>query len=94
MFTRSCARSTHGHVLGDLGSSDPGGPRRFDDSGCSMVVGDAVELLRGVETGSIDFVASDPPYNPQLKVTMAGGKLAAAHRKSPHRLFNGLGHTG
>jgi DNA modification methylase len=40
------------------------------------VVGDAVELLRGMETASVDFVATDPPYNPQLKITMSGGKLA------------------
>ncbi len=68
-----------GHVLEDLGSSDPGGPRQFDDSGCRLVVGDANELLRDVETASVDFVATDPPYNPQLKVTMAGGKLAQTH---------------
>jgi DNA modification methylase len=81
-----------GHVLADLGSADPGGPRRFDDSGCSLVVGDAVELLRGVETGSVDFVASDPPYNPQLKVTMAGGKLAAAHanRRTDYSMVSDL----
>ena len=30
-------------------------------------------------TGSIDFVATDPPYNVQLPLTMAGGKLAEAH---------------
>ena len=29
-----------------------------------------------METGSVDFVATDPPYNPQLKVTMSGGPLA------------------
>ena len=68
-----------GHVLEDLGTSDPGGPRRFDDSGNRLLVGDAVDLLRDVETASIDFVATDPPYNPQLKVTMAGGKLAREH---------------
>jgi len=68
-----------GHVLEDLGSADPGGPRRFDDSGSQLVVGDAVELLRGMETASVDFVATDPPYNPQLKITMSGGKLAQAH---------------
>jgi len=26
---------------------------------------------------SVDFVATDPPYNIQLPITMAGGKLAA-----------------
>jgi DNA modification methylase len=68
-----------GRVLEDLGSSDPGGPRTFDATDCQLVVGDALELLRGVESGSVDFVATDPPYNPQLKLTMAGGRLAAEH---------------
>ena len=31
---------------------------------------------RALESGSVDFVATDPPYNPQLKITMAGGKPA------------------
>ena len=44
-----------------------------------MVVGDAVELLAGVDDASIDFVVTDPPYNPQLKLTMAGGPLAETH---------------
>ncbi len=44
-----------------------------------LVVGDAVQLLRGVGDGSVDFVATDPPYNPQLKLTMAGGRLAKEH---------------
>ena len=30
-------------------------------------------------TGSVDFVATDPPYNIQLTLTMAGGKLAETH---------------
>ena len=30
-------------------------------------------------TASIDFVATDPPYNVQLPLTMAGGTLAEAH---------------
>jgi DNA modification methylase len=65
-----------GVELADLGTSDPGGPRSFDPSGAQMVVGDAVRLLAELEPGSVDFVATDPPYNPQLKLTMAGGKLA------------------
>src|SRR5687767_9156088 len=54
---RDCA----GLELADLGTSDPGGPRGFDATGSSMVVGDALELLRGVPDGSVDFVATDPP---------------------------------
>lgn len=30
---------------------------------CKLVVGDAVEKLRHIETGSIDLVIADPPYN-------------------------------
>jgi len=68
-----------GHVLDDLGSSDPGGLRKFNGADCQLVVGDAMELLPAVATASVDFVATDPPYNPQLKLTMAGGKLAEEH---------------
>jgi DNA modification methylase len=66
-------------LLLDLGTADPGGPRRFDDSGCRMVTGDTLELLPGLATGSVDFVATDPPYNPQLRVTMSGGPLSVEH---------------
>lgn len=70
-----CASTT----LSDLGTSDPGGPRTFCPSDSRLVVGDAVDLLAGLEPASVDFVATDPPYNPQLKITMAGGKLAEEH---------------
>lgn len=65
--------------LSDLGPSDPGGRRGFDPSGCRLQVGDALELITGLADGSVDFVATDPPYNPQLKLTMAGGPLAKDH---------------
>jgi DNA modification methylase len=68
-----------GPELRDLGPSDPGGPRRFDPSGCRLEVGDAVALLAALPEASVDFVATDPPYNPQLKLTMAGGHLAETH---------------
>jgi len=68
-----------GPELADLGPSDPGGPRRFDPSGCRLEVGDAVGLLAALPETSVDFVATDPPYNPQLKRTMAGGPLAETH---------------
>jgi len=72
-------RDGAGPLLADLGQADPGGPRSFDPSGCRLVVGDAVTLLADVASASIDFVATDPPYNPQLPMTMAGGHLAVAH---------------
>src|SRR5688572_3666420 len=77
-----------GAQLVDLGSSDPGGQRSFDPSGARMVIGDAVTLLADLEPGSVDFVATDPPYNPQLKLTMAGGKLAEefANRRTDYAM--------
>jgi DNA modification methylase len=68
-----------GPVLADLGSADPGGPRPFDPSGVELRVGDAAAVLPTIETGSIDLVATDPPYNLQLPMTMAGGALAVTH---------------
>ncbi len=52
------------------------------------MVGDAVKLLADLEPGSVDFVATDPPYNPQLKLTMAGGKLAKefANRRTDYAM--------
>lgn len=72
-------RDGEGPELADLGDNDPGGTRSFDASGCRLEVGDAVDLLAGLDEGSIDFVATDPPYNPQLKITMSGGALAEEH---------------
>lgn len=68
-----------GPLLADLGPSDPGGPRTFDPSGLELRVGDARVLLRDLPDASVDFVATDPPYNVQLPMTMAGGRLAEAH---------------
>ncbi|MFN8623910.1 MAG: DNA methyltransferase [Chloroflexota bacterium] len=72
-------RDGAGPLLADLGPNDPGGPRSFDPSGCEMRQGDANALIRDLADSSIDFIATDPPYNPQLKLTMAGGKLAESH---------------
>jgi DNA modification methylase len=79
-----------GPVLADLGSSDPGGPRTFDPAGSRMMVGDAALLLRGLADESVDLVATDPPYNPQLKQTMAGGKLAEsfANRRTDYAMVS------
>ena len=72
-------RDGAGPVLADLGPADPGGVRGFDPSGVEMRVGDALAILPTIETGSVDFVATDPPYNLQLPMTMAGGPLAETH---------------
>lgn len=68
-----------GPTLVDLGSADPGGVRRFDPAGCELRVGDALRILPTLGSDSVDFVATDPPYNVQLPITMAGGVLAATH---------------
>ncbi len=75
----SAERDGAGPELADLGTADPGGPRGFDPSGLDFRIGDALAVLPTVPTGSIDFVATDPPYNLQLPMTMAGGALAKAH---------------
>jgi len=68
-----------GPELADLGQSDPGGTRSFDPSGLELRVGDALPILPTFEPESVDFIATDPPYNVQLPLTMAGGRLAEAH---------------
>jgi DNA modification methylase len=75
----SAERNGAGPILADLGPTDPGGPRGFEPSGCELRLGDALELLPGIPDASVDFVATDPPYNVQLRLTMAGGPLAKAH---------------
>jgi DNA modification methylase len=72
-------RDGAGPLLADLGSSDPGGTRSFDPSGIRLRCGDALALLPDLESDSVDFVATDPPYNVQLPLTMAGGPLAERH---------------
>ncbi len=85
-------RDGQGPVLADLGSADPVGPRAFDPSGLELRVGDARMLLPEVAAESIDFVATDPPYNVQLPMTMAGGRLAEAHanRRTDYAMVSDL----
>jgi DNA modification methylase len=54
-------------------------------------VGDAQELVRELSAASVDFVATDPPYNPQLPITMSGGKLARDHanRRTDYAMVTG-----
>jgi DNA modification methylase len=81
-------RDGRGPLLTDLGAADPGGPRSFDPSGLELRVGDALAVLPGLEPGSVDFVATDPPYNVQLPMTMAGGRLAErfANRRTDYAM--------
>ncbi len=78
-----------GGTLSDLGTTDPGGPRGFDPSGCQMVVGDALTVLPTLADESVDFVATDPPYNIQLSMTMSGGRLAErfANRRTDYAMI-------
>jgi DNA modification methylase len=68
-----------GPELADLGQADPGGSRTFDPAGVELRVGDALSVLPTLPDESVDFVATDPPYNVQLPLTMAGGPLAERH---------------
>ncbi len=68
-----------GPAIADLGSADPGGPRTFDPTGIELRVGDALTILPSLPAAAIDFVATDPPYNIQLPITMSGGRLAEEH---------------
>jgi DNA modification methylase len=72
-------RDGAGPAIADLGPTDPGGPRGFDPSGCDLRLGDALRILPTLAADSVDFVATDPPYNVQLPLTMAGGRLAETH---------------
>jgi DNA modification methylase len=72
-------RDGRGPLLADIGPADPCGARTFDASGLSMILGDALAVVPDLEPDSVDFVATDPPYNIQLPITMAGGKLAEEH---------------
>jgi DNA modification methylase len=88
-------RAEHGGSgprLADLGASDPGGPRDFDPGGCELWVGDARARMRELPDGVVDFVATDPPYNVQLRMTMAGGPLAEAHanRRTDYAMVSDL----
>jgi DNA modification methylase len=82
-------RDGRGSELADLGQSDPGGVRGFDPSGCELRVGDALEILPTLAPESIDFVATDPPYNVQLPMTMSGGALAEefANRRTDYAMI-------
>ena len=85
-------RDGAGPVIADLGPNDPGGVRGFDPSGLELRRGDARAILPTLAADSVDFVATDPPYNVQLPMTMAGGPLAAAHanRRTDYGMISDL----
>ena len=49
-------------------------------------------MLPTIAADSVDFVATDPPYNVQLPMTMAGGRLAEAHanRRTDYAMVSDL----
>ena len=57
----------------------PGGVRASTRPALELRVGDALAVLPTLDGRSIDLVATDPPYNVQLPLTMAGGALAETH---------------
>ena len=85
-------RDGMGPQLVDLGATDPGGVRSFDPSGCELRVGDTRAILPMLDADSIDFVVTDPPYNVQLPMTMAGGRLAKSHtnRRTDYAMVSSL----
>lgn len=87
-MTAAAEREGRGPQLKDLGDNDPGGARAFDPSGCEIQVGDSMKLIRELSDASVDLVATDPPYNPQLKATMSGGKLSEtfANRRTDYAM--------
>ena len=88
--TLSGERDGLGPSIADLGPNDPGGPRTFDPSGVELRIGDALAILPNLDAASIDFIATDPPYNIQLPQTMVGGPLAEAHanRRSDYAMLS------
>ncbi len=68
-----------GPQISELENVDPGPRRTFDASGLELRVGDALAILPTLDDASVDMVATDPPYNIQLPLTMAGGRLAETH---------------
>jgi len=85
-------RDGAGPAIVDLGPNDPGGVRGFDPSGLELRRGDARAILPTLAAESVDFVATDPPYNVQLRMTMAGGPLAKTHanRRTDYGMISDL----
>jgi DNA modification methylase len=54
-----------------------------------MTIGDALAVLPTIADDSVDFVATDPPYNIQLPMTMSGGSLAQryANRRTDYAMI-------
>lgn len=57
-----------------------------------FVQGDCREILPSVVDASVDFIATDPPYSPELEQTMSGDKANALYgrqnRKSSYKTYS------
>ena len=86
-------RDGAGPAIADLGQHDPGGSAGFDPSGLRAADRRRRSAPAGPSpTASVDFVATDPPYNIQLPLTMAGGPLAETHanRRTDYAMVSDL----
>ncbi len=51
-----------------------------------MLVGDCLAIMPTMEAESIDFIATDPPYNIHVDKTMCDGKYGWANRESDYNM--------
>ncbi|MBM3473193.1 MAG: site-specific DNA-methyltransferase [Armatimonadetes bacterium] len=51
-----------------------------------MLVGDCLQIMPTMEPGSIDFIATDPPYNIHVDKTMCDGKYGWANRETDYNM--------
>lgn len=54
----------------------------------TLILGDTLKVLGSIEAGSIDFVATDPPYNRQFERTMCNGAYENQNRKTDFGTFS------
>lgn len=53
-----------------------------------MLVGDCLEIMPTMEAESIDFIATDPPYNIHVDKTMCDGKYGWANRETDYNMHS------
>ena len=79
-----------GPTIAELGTGRSGRPARTSIravSSCAM--GDALEVLPELADASVDFVATDPPYNIQLPLDDGGRRPGGDPREPADRLRDG-----
>ena len=85
-------RDGAGPRLADLGPTTRAASAASTRPGWSCAWATRATLLPAMPADSVDFVATDPPYNVQLQMTMAGGALAEAHanRRTDYAMVSDL----